>query len=79
MHNMCSKAHYSRLSGTAVERDFVELPSQMLESWLWQKDILKKMSRHHETGEPLPDDLIEKKIDSRYFFAVIETGLSKLF
>ena len=62
MHGMCSTANYSRFSGTSVERDFVELPSQMLENWAWNKDILKRVSKHFETGEPLPDDLIEKKI-----------------
>jgi Zn-dependent oligopeptidase len=62
MHGMCSTANYSRFSGTSVERDFVELPSQMLENWAWNKEIMKKVSKHFETGEPLPDDLIEKKI-----------------
>jgi len=62
MHGMCSLANYSRFSGTSVERDFVELPSQMLENWVWNKDVMKRVSKHFETGEQLPDDLIEKKI-----------------
>ena len=62
MHELCSHANYTRFSGTAVERDFVELPSQMLESWVWDKYVMKRVSKHFETGEPLPDELIEKKI-----------------
>jgi len=64
-HNICSTAKYNRFSGTSVERDFVEAPSQMLENWCWEKDILRRMSRHHSTGSPLPDDLLNKMIISK--------------
>ena len=62
MHNMCTEANYSRFSGTAVERDFVELPSQMLENWMWNKKVIKRISKHYKTGEPLPEELIDKKL-----------------
>ena len=65
MHNLCSEANFSRFSGASVERDFVEMPSQMLENWIWDKDILKKVSKHYETGQPLPDKMIEQKIASQ--------------
>ena len=46
----------------SVARDFVEAPSQMLENWGWEPKVLKKISSHYETQEPLPDDLIKKLI-----------------
>jgi thimet oligopeptidase len=58
MHQLCSKARLCKFSGTRVERDFVEAPSQMLENWCWQKEALDKMSRHYETGAPIPDALL---------------------
>jgi thimet oligopeptidase len=78
MHHMCSEANYARFSGTAVERDFVEMPSQMLENWIWDKDILKLVSKHYKTGESLPDDLIDKKIRSKNENAALNT-LNQLF
>ena len=62
MHNLCSEANYKRFSGTSVEKDFVELPSQMLENWVWNKEIIQKVSKHYKTGDSLPDDLLEKMI-----------------
>ena len=65
MHHMCTEANYTRFSGTSVERDFVELPSQMLENWMWDKSIIQKVSKHYETGEQLPDDMLETMIKAR--------------
>jgi Zn-dependent oligopeptidase len=50
----------------SVARDFVEAPSQMLENWCWEPKVLKKMSSHYKTKEPLSDALIEKLVASRY-------------
>lgn len=65
MHQICSEVELVKFAGTAVERDFVEAPSQMLENWCWEKEPLRRMSGHFETGEPLPDELVDKLIASR--------------
>ncbi len=72
LHNMLGCTQLATQAGTSVKTDFVELPSQILEEWLWDKDILKKVSKHYKTGEPLPDELIDnilklKTYDSGYF------------
>lgn len=58
LHALLGAAQCATLSGVQVKRDFVETPSQMLEEWMWDKEILKQMSSHYQTGEPLPDELI---------------------
>ncbi|KAG0139858.1 hypothetical protein CROQUDRAFT_54131 [Cronartium quercuum f. sp. fusiforme G11] len=65
-HQLCSKTKYARFHGTAVARDFVEAPSQMLENWCWTESQLLKMSQHYQRpNEKLPKDLIQKIINSR--------------
>ncbi|MFT7577033.1 MAG: peptidyl-dipeptidase Dcp [Alphaproteobacteria bacterium] len=60
LHGLLSDVTYPSLSGTSVERDFVELPSQLYEHWLEQPELLRRFAIHHETGAPIPDALIEK-------------------
>lgn len=72
LHTLLGATEMAGFSGTSVKRDFVEMPSQMLEEWLYDPAILKMVSKHYKTGEQLPDDLIEsiitlKKFDSGYF------------
>ena len=60
LHGLLSQCTYKSVSGTSVARDFVELPSQIMENWAFQKDLLKEYARHYETGEIIPDELVAK-------------------
>ncbi len=60
LHGMLSNVNYVGLSGTSVSRDFVELPSQIMEHWAFHPEVLKLYAKHYETGEVIPDELIEK-------------------
>ena len=59
MHHMCTRANYTRFAGTSVERDFVEMPSTLLEHWMEDYDIISKMSKHHKTGAQIPKALFD--------------------
>ena len=60
LHGLLADSTYESLSGTNVRRDFVELPSQMMENWAMDPGVLKSYAKHFATGEPIPDELIEK-------------------
>ncbi len=60
LHGLLSKCHYPRVSGTAVPRDFVEFPSQIMENWAAEPEVIKLFAKHYQTGETIPDDLLEK-------------------
>jgi len=75
LHGLLSNVTYPSLSGTSVKRDWVELPSQLYEHWAMTPDILKSYALHNETGDPMPDDLLQKVIDAQTFdqgFATVE-------
>ena len=67
LHSIFSRVHYRALSGTNVRRDFVELPSQLMENFAVEPDFLHTFAFHYETGEPLPDELIQRIRASRNF------------
>ena len=67
LHGMLADTTYPGLSGTSVYRDFVELPSQMLENWCYEKEALELFAFHYETGEVIPVELIQKIKDSANF------------
>jgi len=74
LHMTFSKAELLRFSGASTEWDFVEAPSQIMEHWCWEPDILRRFATHHETNELMPDDLLEQLAASRY----LNESLAKL-
>ncbi|KAI1760062.1 Metalloprotease [Hypoxylon sp. FL1150] len=66
IHDLAGRTLYSRFHGTSTVRDFVEAPSQMLENWCWTPSQLKALSGHYQTGENIPDELIEKLISTKH-------------
>ena len=81
LHGMLSDVTYPSLSGTSVFTDFVELPSQLYEHWQEQPQVLAQFARHYQTGEPLPDELLQRFIAARKFnqgFATVEFVSSAL-
>lgn len=67
LHGLLSNVRYPRLAGTTVPRDFVEFPSQINEMWAFWPEVLANYARHHRTGEPLPQDLLDKVLAAQQF------------
>ena len=67
LHGILAKGSYESLTGTNVARDFVELPSQIMENWGYEPEYLKSFARHYSTGEMIPDELIAKLAASKNF------------
>ncbi|MFA7444370.1 MAG: M3 family metallopeptidase [Flavobacteriaceae bacterium] len=63
LHGLLSNVKYESLSGTSVSRDFVELPSQVMENWAAEPEVIKMYAKHYQTGEVIPDALIKKLQD----------------
>jgi Zn-dependent oligopeptidase len=73
LHGMLANTKYQSLSGTSVYWDFVELPSQVLENWCYEKDALELFAKHYETGELIPMELIKKIKESSTFHEGMQT------
>ena len=67
LHGLLSKCHYGSIAGTNVPRDFVELPSQIMENWCRNSEVMKDYAKHYQTGEAIPDALIEKIAAARTY------------
>ena len=75
LHGLMSNVTYPEISGTSVATDFVELPSQLYEHWLEQPEVLRRFALHYQTGEPMPEPLLQRLIAARNFdqgFATVE-------
>jgi Zn-dependent oligopeptidase len=79
LHQTLTTATYQRFAGTAVERDFVEAPSQMLEHWCWEPKVLASFARHYETGEAIPADLIDRMVAAKNVSSGIATNRQLYF
>lgn len=73
LHQTLTRAAHARFSGTSTERDFVEAPSQMLEHWVWDREVLAGFTRHHRTGDPLPDALLDAMLGAKTLSSGVTT------
>ena len=69
LHGIFAEGRYGSLTGTNVSRDFVELPSQIMENWAFEPEYLNSFAKHYQTGEPIPADLIEKVVAAKNYLA----------
>ena len=69
LHGMLAQGRYSSLTGTSVPRDFVELPSQLMENWAYEPEYLNTFAKHYQTGEPIPSELIDKIVAAKNYLA----------
>ena len=75
LHGLFSNVQYPSLAGTSVPRDFVELPSQIMENWANEPEVMRTFALHYETGEPMPESLMDRIVASSHFnqgFATVE-------
>ncbi len=79
LHGLLSDVHYPSLAGTSVTRDFVELPSQIMENWANEPEVMETFALHYETGEAMPESLMDRIVESAHFnqgFATVEFLMS---
>ena len=69
LHGILAKGKYESINGTSVKRDFVELPSQIMENWAYEKEYLDLWAKHYQTGDPMPAELIEKIVAAKNYLA----------
>ena len=69
LHGIFAEGRYPSLTGTGVSRDFVELPSQIMENWAFEPEYLNSFAKHYQTGEPIPAELIEKVVAAKNYLA----------
>ena len=73
LHMSLTQADFSRFSGANTEWDFVEAPSQIMEEWCWQPEVLETFARHYQTGEPIGEDLVRDLVRARHLNVALHT------
>lgn len=73
LHMSLTRADFTRFSGANTEWDFVEAPSQIMEEWCWQPDVLQTFARHYETGIPIPEELVRDLVKARHLNVALHT------
>jgi thimet oligopeptidase len=79
LHMSLTRASYARFSGAETEWDFVEAPSQIMEHWTWEPSVLGRFARHHASGEPMPDQLVEHMRRARWVNVGVRTALQAFY
>jgi len=79
LHMSLTRAEFPRFSGAETEWDFVEAPSQIMEHWTWEPSVLDRFARHYATGEPIPPDLAEQMLRSRWVNTAIKIGVQAFY
>lgn len=79
LHMLLTTSPFIHFAGTSVARDFVEMPSQIFENWIWEKEVLQRFAKHYDTGEAIPDDLLDKMLAVKQLNSGINTQQQLLF
>ena len=69
LHGIITKGKYESMTGTSVDHDFVELPSQIMENWCYEPEYLNTFAKHYQTGETIPSELIKKIVESKNYLS----------
>ena len=79
LHMSLTTAEFPRFAGAETEWDFVEAPSQIMEHWTWDASVLDRFARHHETGEPMPPELLEQMVRARWLNVGVKIGIQAFY
>jgi thimet oligopeptidase len=79
LHMSLTQAESARFSGAETEWDFIEAPSQIMEHWIWQSDVLRRFARHYKTGKPIPDSLVDQLVAAENLNAGIRAGVQVFY